>query len=154
MFIDADWAGSGSDRRSRSGYCSFVWGNLVTWKSKKQVIARSSAETELRSVAHDVCEALWLRMLLEELKINTRMPLKLLCDNTAALNICHNLVHHDCTKHVEVDRRFIKEKIDEGTISITYVSASEQTVEVLTKGLFRPTFEKMVDKRIMYNLNI
>ncbi|XP_048235664.1 uncharacterized mitochondrial protein AtMg00810-like [Ricinus communis] len=33
------------DRRSTSGYCTFVWGNLVTWRSKKHnVVARSSAE--------------------------------------------------------------------------------------------------------------
>ena len=36
IFSDADWAGSVTDRRSTSGYCSFVWGNLVTWRSKKQ----------------------------------------------------------------------------------------------------------------------
>ena len=48
IFVDADWAGSVIDRRSTSGYCSYVWGNLVTWRSKKQtVVARSSAEVEL-----------------------------------------------------------------------------------------------------------
>ena len=56
-YTDADWAGSVTDRRSTSGYCSFVWGNLVTWRSKKQtVVARSSAEAELRSLAHGFCE--------------------------------------------------------------------------------------------------
>ena len=45
-FTDADWAGSKEDRRSTSGYCIFVGGNLVTWKSKKQgVVSRSSAES-------------------------------------------------------------------------------------------------------------
>lgn len=69
MFTDADWAGSVSYRRSTSGYFSFVWGNLVTWKSKKQPeVARSSDETGLSSVAHSVCEVLWLKMLLEERK--------------------------------------------------------------------------------------
>ena len=34
-YTDADWAGSITDRKSTSGYCTYVWGNLVTWRSKK-----------------------------------------------------------------------------------------------------------------------
>ncbi|RVW92404.1 Retrovirus-related Pol polyprotein from transposon RE1 [Vitis vinifera] len=48
-FIDAYWADSIDDRKSTSGYCTFVWGNFVTWRSKKQkVVARSSVEAEFR----------------------------------------------------------------------------------------------------------
>ncbi|XP_050877704.1 uncharacterized mitochondrial protein AtMg00810-like [Lathyrus oleraceus] len=44
IFTDADWAGSVTDRRLSSGYCTYVWGNLVTWRIKKQgVVERSSA---------------------------------------------------------------------------------------------------------------
>ncbi|CAL9029200.1 unnamed protein product [Prunus brigantina] len=46
-YTDVDWAGSITDRRSTSGYFTFVGGNLVTWRSKKQnVVSRSSAEAE------------------------------------------------------------------------------------------------------------
>ncbi|XP_059077173.1 uncharacterized mitochondrial protein AtMg00810-like [Cryptomeria japonica] len=42
-YTDADWAGAVDDKRSTSGYFTFVGGNLVTWRSKKQnVVARSS----------------------------------------------------------------------------------------------------------------
>lgn len=52
VFTDGDWAGSAEDRKSISRYCTFVWGNLVTWRSKKQtVVARSSTEAEFRAMA-------------------------------------------------------------------------------------------------------
>ena len=55
IYTDADWAGSVNDRRSISGYCSFVGENLVTWRSKKQnMVARNSAEAEFKAVTHGI----------------------------------------------------------------------------------------------------
>ena len=56
-YTDTDWAGSEVDRRSTSEYCCYVWGNLVTWRRKKQnVVAKNSAESELQSLANGVSE--------------------------------------------------------------------------------------------------
>ena len=48
----ADWVGLPTDKCSTSGYCVFVGGNLISWKSKKQdVVARFNAEAEYRAMA-------------------------------------------------------------------------------------------------------
>lgn len=74
-YTDADYAGSTVDRRSTSGYCTFLGGNLVIWRSKKQnVVARSSAESEFRAMAQGICELLWLKIILEDLKIRWEGP--------------------------------------------------------------------------------
>ena len=91
-------------------------------------------------------------MLLQVLSIEFETPLQVYYDNRAAISIAHNPVHHDRTKHVEVDRHFIKEKIDDGTISVTYVPTTQQPADILTKALFKSMFERMVDKLGMYNL--
>ena len=153
VFTDADWAGSIMDRRSTSGYCTFVWGNLVTWRSKKQsVVARSSAEAEFRAMAHGICEGIWLRRLLSELKVKIPDPIKLLCDNQAAISIAKNPVHHDRTKHIEVDRHFISEKIESKVINLVYTPSQQQNADILTKALHRPTFEDLSSKLGMLNI--
>lgn len=136
VYTDADWAGSPFDRKSTSGYCSFIWGNLVTWRSKKQkVVARSSAEVEFRALALGICEGIWLRRLLKDLRIGT--SIKIMCDNQSAIAIAKNPVHHDRTKHVEIDRHFINEKIENKIISLNYVPSKQQAADILTKALFR-----------------
>ena len=59
------------------------------------MVAKSSVEAELRSTAHGICEALWLKMLLKELGVTMKGSLKIYCNNKAVIDISHNSVHHD-----------------------------------------------------------
>ena len=126
---------------------------MVTWRSKKQnVVARSSVEAEFRAVAQGICEVRWLKRLLEELKVIKHLPIKVFCDNKAAIAIAHNPVLHDRTKHVEVDKHFIKEKLEEGLICMPYIPTEEQVADILIKGLPKKHFDKLVSKLAMEDI--
>ena len=108
----------------------------MTWKNKKQkVVALSSAEAEFRGIAKGIIEILWLQKLLDELGFSQTKPCKLYCDNEAATWILENPVQHDRTKHVEVNRHFIKEKLDKKVISLPSITSKNQIADILTKAV-------------------
>jgi hypothetical protein len=134
-YSDADWAGS-FDKKSTTGFCTFVGGNLVTWKSKKQnVIARSSAEAEYRAMASTASELTWIKQLLADLGVEVTLPIKMFCDNQAARHIAANPMFHERTKHIEVDCHFIREKVQSKEIETPFVKSEDQLADIFTKGL-------------------
>jgi len=62
-------------------------------------------------MTQDICEMLWLKTILEELRITWDGLMKLYCDNKSAISLAHNPVQHDQMKHIEVDGCFIKENL-------------------------------------------
>ena len=89
----------------------------MTWRSKKQpVVARSSVKAEYQVITLGICELMWVKSLLKELQVDIEELMRLHCDNKASISITYNPVQHNHTKHVEVDRHFIKEKIDNSLI--------------------------------------
>lgn len=92
----SDYAGSKFDRKSLSGYASFVEGNLVTWRSKKQiVVSLSSTEAEYRALHHAMTQLICLKILMKELGFGPMKPMVLYCDNTTTIKIANIPIQHD-----------------------------------------------------------
>lgn len=64
----------------------------------------------------------------------------------------HNLDLRNITKHIEIDKYFIQEKIDLGVICISYILTKEQIADMLTKGLSKGEFDKHLNKLAMEDI--
>ena len=74
-YCDSDHTGCPTTRKSTTGYCVFLGGSLVSWKSKKQSnVAKSTAEAEYRTMATACLEITWLRYILDDLKSFRKNP--------------------------------------------------------------------------------
>jgi len=114
------------------------------------VVARSSVEAKFRAMAQEICELLWLNIILED-RMKWNESMRLYCNNKFAISIPHNHVQHDRTKHIEIDQHFIKEKLKSGQICIPYVSSQDNLADLLTKGLNSNNYERIVSKLKMEN---
>ena len=79
--------------------------------------------------------------------------MKLYYDNKATINIAHNPVQHNKTKHIEIDQHLIKEKHEASVICLPFVQTTQQTTDILTKGLMQPNFDYLISKLGMIDLH-
>ncbi|RDY09818.1 Copia protein, partial [Mucuna pruriens] len=65
-----------------------------------------------------------------------------------AHDICKGLSFR--TKHIEIDKHFIEEKLDSGLIVITHVPTGLQVTDVFTKGLPTTRFQELNGSWLLY----
>ncbi|GJR83506.1 putative RNA-directed DNA polymerase [Tanacetum coccineum] len=140
-------------RRSVSGYCIYVNGSLVSWKSKKQAtLSKSSAEAEYRAMTFATCEVMWVLKILKDLGQSDLTPVALFCDNKSVIQIATNPLMHEKTKHFDIDVHLVREKVASGLIKTVKVDSKDQIADVLTKALGSVQHSALVKKLGMVNL--
>ena len=89
---------------------------------------------------------MWIKGILKDLQIKLVGSTGVFCFNQLTIRVTRNPVQHDRMKHVNIYRRCIKEILEHKDISISYIGSSEQRADVLTKGLSKEQFMKLIGK--------
>lgn len=119
--------------------------SLVSWSSKRQAsTSRSSAEAEYRAVANAVAETIWLCQLLVDLHCPIPTATLVYCDNVSAVYLSSNPVHHQRTKHVEIDIHFVHDQVALARVRVLHVHSYLQFADIFTKGLSIAIFRDFV----------
>lgn len=107
-------------------------------------VALSSTEAEYMAMSLATSEACWLRFLFKDFNIqNEFVCVKLYEDNQSAIRVSKNPEFHKRLKHVDIKHHFVKEKIKENVINVTYVNTNQQVADILTKPLGKVQFIKL-----------
>jgi hypothetical protein len=150
-YSDADYAGSIDDRKSTSGYVFKLNNCIITWNSAKQkTVSLSTTEAEYIALTTAIKEALWLNQLLKELNRGLK-EIKIMCDNKSTICLSKNPEFHSRSKHIDIKYHFIKEKINDKTINIEFVSTDDMIADILTKAVSRIKHYKALEQLSMNN---
>lgn len=146
-FSDSDWAGSIDDRRSTSGYCFSLGSGIFSWCSKKQdIVTQSTAEAEYVAATAAVNQVLWLRKIFVDVHLEQTESTEVFVDSQGAIDISHNPVFHNKTKHFSIKFHFLREVQQNGDIILVHCRSADNLADLFTKPLPFGTFQLLREK--------
>jgi hypothetical protein len=129
-------------------------GGAISWKSAKQtIIASSTMEAEFVACFEATVHGLWLRNFISGLGIvdSVSKPLRIYCDNSAAVFFSKNDKYSKGAKHMELKYLTVKEDVQKQRVSIEHISTQLMVADPLTKGLAPKTFKEHVNRMGLEN---
>jgi hypothetical protein len=156
-YVDASHASCPDTMRSTTGWVLGLGdGNWIDWSSRKQsVVSLSSCEAEYMALATAAQGVLWARQFLEEITQVACMPpssapstMVMLGDNKSAIAMAVNNSAHPSSRHIRLRYHFIREQVEDGSVTLQWVPAGRQLADVLTKPLHGQAFKQWRDRLV------
>lgn len=140
-YVDADFVGDLDKRRSTTGYIFTYGGNAVSWKVTIQpIVALSTTEAEYVAATEAVKEVIWKGILVGRWKYGSHcVPWQ-----SKFLRLTKNPMHHERTKHIEIQMHFIRSVVLQGEVK-RKISTLDNPTYMLTKPLLSYKFGYCLD---------
>jgi len=118
-------------------------GAAISYLSKKQpVIAMSSTEAEIMAASLGALEAIYLKMLIADMGTIVG-KIDLFVDNSGAIDLAHDYIANERTKHIERRHFKVRELVEQAVIAVKHVSSANNVADIFTKVLEKEPFQKL-----------
>ena len=118
------------------GYCVYLFGGLVSFSSKQlKTVAFSSCEAEYAAASFACKEIEFIRNVCADMGLPLAGRLVLAVDNTAAIDIAHDVGVSARTKHFDRAIHYLRDLTQLKRILPTFVDTNRQRADGLTKAL-------------------
>ena len=97
-------------------------------------MAASTTEAEYIAAAQATKEALWLRVLLNDLGVPVT-TFQIQADNQSALKLLKNPISSMRSKHIDVVYHFARERVIRGDVDFSYIRTDNMLADMLTKAV-------------------
>jgi len=155
-YTDSDFQSCLDSRKSTSGSVFTLGGGSVVWRSVKQTCTSDSTmEAEYVAASDASKEAVWLRKFLMDLEVvpGVDKPLRLYCDNSAAIANTKEPRYQKMSKHIDRKYHVIRSFIEEGHVEICKIASEDNMADPFTKALPAKVFEKHVEAMGMRSMS-
>ena len=143
-YSNSNFSGNTNDRKCTSGYVFLLGGGAISWCNKKQsCVAKSTMEAEYIACSSAISEAVWIKGFLKSLNIKEMPdePIKVMCDNQAAICIIKSGELGTKGKHIERHYYYIFDVVLKNKILVEYASSKEMVADPLTNAAAAESFK-------------
>lgn len=102
-------------------------------------------------------EMIWLRRLLQDLKMLGAGPTTVYQDNQGAIAMAKNPVFNSRTKHIDTKYHFSRERVEDNQLHVDYMPTADMVADAMTKSVGGPNlkqFHLAVGLRLISNASI
>ncbi|KAG5862489.1 hypothetical protein JTB14_007795 [Gonioctena quinquepunctata] len=125
-YVDSDWAGDVSDRKSSAGFILLVGNKPILYK-KQSSVALSSTEADY------IQEVVWSGRLVEDFRIPCENTTLLYEDNQGCLKLANNKKSSCRTKYIDVRHHYLRDLVDSNIIQFVCCEHSHITTDAFTQ---------------------